>query len=674
MNRLNTPILFILIAFIAGIICYDYYTFDNQYEWILLGISLCTGLLLHYIGLKKRLSTTPFVFNTIAVFCLLGYITRQQTDDLLDQDHYTHLATGKSQTLLICIDEPLKPSAYQDKFIASVQTINNHRGTGRILLNISKDSTKETPRVGEWYYVRTPILKTPTPKNPYQFNYGNYLERKEIYGQLSISSHSLLRSEKSSWGLKVISSRFRESVQDSLRSQTFSSKQLAIIEALVLGQKQGIDKQMSAQYAASGMMHILAVSGLHVGIILLILRFIFKPITSRKWKWFKSLVIILLIWSFAFVTGLSPSVLRAAMMFSFLEFGEALGGKRKTTDAVLASALFLLLYDPLLIYQVGFQLSYLAVMSILWIQPWLSNFWEPRSYPLVKIRDVASVTIAAQLGVVPLSLFYFHQFPGLFFISNIIIIPFLGIILGGGILTSILAYVGSLPDFIVISYGEVIDLMNGFVAWVASQESFVTEHVTVSVLFMLSLYFMSITFILFLKKYTIKRLYALSVTILLFTIIILLEKRVPDTSHLAILNKSNTTMIATWDGKELTIYEHENSVNSASDSRINAYRNALRIHNIEQDSVPSYVRFKQQEILIVDSLSIFNLKEATPDYIVLTQSPKIHLERLISRYPKATIIADASNYRSYIERWKATCLQRKIPFHSTYEKGSFIIK
>lgn len=656
-----------------GIWGYDYLALQPSLLWLVSIISLVTALFFHLISSKFYFFKIPFSFCAVLLFITIGYNTRTVSDHLQDKNHFTHYPSTDTQTFLLSIEESLKPTAYQDKYVASLHKVDDHASSGRILLNISKDSLDRSLEIGAWYYVRAPLLDLPSPKNPYQFDYGSYLERKQIYGQLNVTHSKIAASESKNESLRVWSSRFRESVQDSLRSHSFNKRHLAIIEALVLGQKQGIDKEISAQYAASGMMHILAVSGLHVGILLLILRFIFKPLRSRKWRWAKSLIIVILVWSFAFITGLSPSVLRAATMFSFLELGETLGGKRKSQDAVLASALFLLLYDPLLIYQVGFQLSYLAVMAILWVQPWLAEFWIPKNYFLTKIRDAGSVTIAAQLGVMPLSLFYFHQFPGLFFISNVLIIPFLGLILGGGLLVSALAFIGMLPDVFVFGYGLIIDLMNGFIGWVARQESFITRHISISGWVMAGSYLFLIALFSFLVKYSAKRLAFVTCATVLITALILFERTYPERPHLAILNKSKSTLITTWDKGILQVFQNDSLFEMAQDTRIDAYQDALNVQRLKEEKLGSYLRFKQKELLVIDSLGVYDLAIAHPTHILLTQSPRINLERLIARFPRATIIADGSNYRSYVNRWKATCMQRKIPFHSTYEKGAFMI-
>ncbi len=674
MKRINTPILVILLAFIAGIICYDAYRVSWFWIVIILLLTISFLFVLHRLAFKRPLYAIAFTTGISVVFIALGYLTSERANTLNNDTHFTHTNTSNPNTFLFSIDEVLKPTMYQDKYVVTLKTINKKATSGKVILNINKDSASQRLRVGTWYYTRALLLPVPKPKNPYQFDYGSYLKRKQIYGQLSINKNELLISQHTSSGLRVWASRFRESVLKSIHSHSFTSDQLAVIDALVLGQKNGIDKQMSTNYASAGMMHILAVSGLHVGIILLLLRLITKPIADYKLRWLRSIIIIAMIWAFAFITGLSPSVLRAATMFSFLEVGQQLGGKRKTTDAVMASAMLLLLYDPFLIYQVGFQLSYLAVIGILWIQPWLSSFYTPRYYIDRLLWGIATVSVAAQLGVLPLSLFYFHQFPGLFFLSNVIIIPFLGIILGGGILVAILAALDILPDALVATYGYVIDLMNGFIFWVASKEAFITNHITISFAFLIGLYLCIVFSISLFKKYNNPRLVAASLSMVLLTSIIIYEKNNPPATHLTIFNKSKSTMVGVFNNSTLHMYSTDSLHNIKQDSRVRNYKDGLRIDKVAVEGMQNYFRFKRKEILVIDSLGIYQLANANPDYILLTQSPKININRLTERFPKALIIADASNYKSYITRWKETCINKKIPFHSTYEKGAYIIE
>mgnify|MGYP000032122401 CR=1 FL=1 len=628
----------------------------------------------HRLAYKNIQWSIPFGIVLIFLFTILGIANKTLKNPLRSTHHYTCFQDKDTHTYLFSIQKKLKPSAYHHKFIAQLHKKDSTPITGDVLISVEKDSAHTIPKMGHWYYTRTSIKDLPIAKNPYQFDYGAYLKKKQIYGQFFVKGNELLKGDQTTENIRVGALRFRESVIRKLKKQPFSNKQLAIIQALLLGQRQEIDTTMSNQYASAGMMHILAVSGLHVGILLILLRLITHPISNRKLRWIRSGMIIGLLWCFAFITGLSPSVLRAVTMFSFLELGSCLGGKRTTHDALLFSAFILLVIDPSLIYQVGFQLSYLAVIAILWLQPWLYHFYRPKYYVIDKLWGIITVSIAAQVGVLPLSLFYFHQFPGLFLLSNIVVLPFLGIILSIGILVIGLSYFSILPNYLALIYGNIIDALNNFIAWVASKEAFVIDHISLSLVNMLVWYLVLISFFYILKKYQFKRLLFFLVTLTLILSIQIYQKINREAPHLTVFHKNKETLIGIYTSDTLVLYTDLIIDDYKKESRVEAYQNRFNLDTIYQRRMQNYVSLQHKKILIIDSLDIYKIQGIKPNYILLRQSPDIHLERLITLYPNATIIADGSNYKSDITRWKATCLELKIPFHSTYEKGFFIIK
>lgn len=652
-----------------------YFTFPI-FKVQVIGVCLFIVLLLSHV-LVKKLSGFKSLFTVLSIlfFIVLGYYLHLGVLPENDELHYSHHNISTDQTIALEIKEVLKPTTYQHKYVGTVTSLDNEPVAGDILINVNKDSLLQRRYgVGDRLFIRSLIQDTPKPKNPYQFDYGKYLQRKGVYGQLSISNTHILRSTTSGQGVRVGISRFRESVQHKLASYAFTPDQLAVINALILGQRQGIDREMSEQYAAAGMMHILAVSGLHVGIVLLLLRLLTRPISGYRLRFVRSGIIIVLIWLFAILTGLSPSVLRAATMFSFLEASTLMGTKKETHNALIASAFVLLLFDPLLIYQVGFQLSYAAVIAILWIQPWLSKLITIKNKMVKTVWDTASVTTAAQLGVMPLSLFYFHQFPGLFLVSNILIIPLLGVLLGAGILVVVLAGIGHLPDWMVLGFGKIIDLLNGFIGWVASKEAFVFKYISISFIVMIAAYVLIVAGVALFKKYSYKRLIIAGLSVLVFIASLGYEYKLDANATFMIFHQSRQTLLGMMVQQNLYIQTEDSIWDYAKDSRIIALRNATNVNSIQVARLDNVIAFKDKNLLVIDSLGVYNLKGYVPDYILLTQSPRVNLERLIDTYPNATIIADGNNYKSAVLRWQATCRKRKIPFHSTYEKGAFVIE
>ncbi|MEP0266819.1 ComEC/Rec2 family competence protein [Dokdonia sp.] len=660
-------------AFILGIIVSTYISISFSLlisSIIILCIFLFTC---HVLAQKKQQWSIPFGIGILLLFFNIGILNTSIRNPLLNLSHYTHKQDTNTHTFLFSIEGKLKPTTYHNKYVVILHQKDSIQTAGNVLLNIQKDSTMSSLEIGEWYYIRAPITNLPIPKNPYQFDYGQYLKRKQIYGQFFVDKQEILSSNQTSENMWVWSSRFRESVLSKLKREKFTPDQLVIIKALLLGQRQGIDKEISTQYANAGMMHILAVSGLHVGIILLLLRFITHPIAFRRIRWIRSGIIIGLLWFFAFITGLSPSVLRAVTMFSFLEVGDTLGGKRKTNDALLFSAFILLIINPSLLYEVGFQLSYTAVIAILWIQPWLYSFYTPKYYIPRKIWGIITVTIAAQIGVAPLSLFYFHQFPGLFLLSNSVVLPFLGILLSIGVLIICLSAFSILPDWLAIFYGKIIDTLNHFIQWIAIQEAFVITHISLTSLSMFMIYVILIASIALLKKYSYKKILTLFIIVLISISINNYNKYYGEESHLTIFHKNRQTLIGIYTTNEITVYTRDSTYQYKDDNRIEAYQNTFPLDNICVLPMQNYFSIKQKKLLVIDSLSIYTISGMQPDYVLLSQSPNIHLDHLISLYPNTTIIADGTNYKSDITRWKASCAQQKIPFHSTYEKGFFRI-
>ena len=182
-------------------------------------------------------------------------------------------------------------------------------------------------------------------------------------------------------------------------------------------------------------------------------------------------------------------------MFSIISVAMHLKQPTNIYNTLVISAFLILLCKPAFLFAVGFQMSYLAVLGIVSVQPILYKLWKPKYAVFDKLWQIFTVTLAAQAGVIPISLFYFHQFPGLFFISNIVVIPFLGLILGFGLLVMALALLNILPNFMVIAYSYIIDSLNTFVAWAAQFEDFLFRDIPFTILQVIVSYFIIMTLV-----------------------------------------------------------------------------------------------------------------------------------------------------------------------------------
>ena len=191
-----------------------------------------------------------------------------------------------------------------------------------------------------------------------------------------------------------------------------------------------------------------------------------------------NVLIVIMLWGFAFLTGLSPSVIRAVTMFSFFAFAKIINRDTNAINTLFLSYFTLLIINPNWLFHVGFQLSYLAVLFILWLVPVWNKVYYPKHMILKKFWGIITVTLAAQIGIIPLSLYYFHQFPGLFILTNLIVLPIIGLILFLGILLIFLSSINTVPDWFAFSYNYLIKLLNSFISWIAEQNIFLFQDIS----------------------------------------------------------------------------------------------------------------------------------------------------------------------------------------------------
>jgi len=584
-------------------------------------------------------------------------------------NHYSKIENEKNWHLKI--REVLKPASFSNRYLADVIALNEKKASGKILLSQPIDSAKHLLHVDDELFAYANQEEINPPLNPHQFDYKKYMEGLGITDQIRLVSENHILRSSSSTTIYGTAAALRNKIISKLKKADFGKEELAIIQALLLGQRNDITAETYDDYKKAGAVHILAVSGLHIGILLLLLQFLLRPLELLPYgKKIKLAVLVLLLWGFAFLAGLSASVIRAVTMFSFVAYALYLNRPSNTFNILALSMFFILLvFDPKLLFQVGFQMSYAAVFAIVWIYPLLQRFWSPKNAFLKNGWQLLSVSIAAQLGVLPISLLYFHQFPGLFFVSNLLIVPALGLILGLGILTIVLALLNILPPFLVSLYNSLIGWMNSVIGWVANQEAFIFKDISFDRPQLILAYGLLISLVLFCSKTSFRRALALGLSVIAFQLYFFhADYQTGKKEKLFLAHQTKNTVLLYQTGNNLQIMAKD----SFKAARIvKDFEVVERITSIENRSLKNVYTFSNENLLIVDSLSIYPPNKESIENLLLTQSPRINLERLIDSVHPKKIIADGSNYRSYVERWKQTCIKRKLPFYHTGEKGAY---
>ncbi|WP_264566478.1 ComEC/Rec2 family competence protein [Flavobacterium sp. N3904] len=677
MKVLQFPLIRITAAFILGILLAY---FINPIPFVAFTFLSIATFIFSVIYFSTNLKSKFSMLFGIATFLLalsIGATTQIVHTDSFQKNNYTHSKDlfDKKHSFTVTLREKLKSSNSNERYIALVNSIDQKNYSGRIILNIRKDSLNHNFEIGNQLKIEASLYKNTPQKNPNQFDYQKYLENKQIYAQLYADQNEIQvrpTIEKDIW---YYTSQLRTHIIQNLEKSRFHKKELNVAVALIMGQQQDISPEIIKDYQYAGAVHILSVSGLHIGFILLFVTFILKPFpNSKRGSLIKLTIILSSLFLFGILAGLAPSVVRSVTMFSFVAIGNYLRRSVNIYHTLLASVLLILLFQPSFLFDVGFQLSYVALFFIIWLQPLLAIVWTPNNFFFKYIWDILTVSFAAQIGTLPLSIYYFHQFPGLFFVTNLIVIPFLSIIMALGSLVMIFAAFNWVPFYPAKALELSIHFLDKIINSIASLEQFIIKDIPLNLSLLIITYLLIIAVVLWFKKPSFKRLAYVLTAIILFQIGNIKTKwDIQNQEEFVVFNSKRSTLITERKGDKVLLYANDSLLKNAKNNiLISSYLTGNFSKVNDKKSLKNLVYFKGNKILIIDSSKVYT-QTIQPDIVLLTQSTKINLDRLLQTLKPKIVIADGSNFKTIQKRWKATCTEQKIPFHATSEKGFYKI-
>jgi competence protein ComEC len=675
MKVLQFPLAKITIGFVLGLLVAFYLKPDPT---IVIGLLLISLLLLGvscFTERNKFVNTFYFGFATCVMSLFVGATTQIIHTDYYQKSNYIHKKGffEKPHVLSLVVREKLKSTDYNDRYITLINQVDGEKRSGRLLLNVRKDSLNHQLETGTSLHIKGTVYKNKPPTNPNQFDYSTYLENKQIYAQLYSDHESINIGSDYKKDVWYYSSKIRTAIIDNLQKNNFNKTELNVAIALIMGQKQDISPEIIQDYQYAGAIHILSVSGLHIGFILLFISFLLKPIpNTRKGSLIKLTLILISLLSFAIIAGLAPSVVRSVTMFSFVAIGYHLRRSVNIYHTILVSVFLILLFQPSFLFDVGFQLSYIALFFIIWFQPLLASIWSPKTKFVEYIWGILTVSFAAQIGTLPLSIYYFHQFPGLFFITNLAIIPLLSVLMILGVLVMVLAAFNFVPLFLSKPLEWGIYLLNNIIKTIASFEQFIIRDIPFNIYLMASSYLIILTTIIWFKKPSYSKLAIVLIAIMTIQFSYMKNQwNIKKQKEWIVFNVKKNTMVTAREGQNVTLYAHDKILKTAkSNSLLNSYLVANFSTLKGKQKIKNTALFRDNKILIVDSLGNYP-KDIKPDIILITQSPRINMNRMLHLLKPRMVVADASNYKFLQEHWKTSCEKHKIPFHAVGEKGFF---
>ncbi len=468
------PFLRVLWPFALGIWCFVSFPIFRLMPLVLIFTALA---LLLVAFLASRFCTKPrlnWIFGVVIscyLFCA-GYAMTQVHDVSIQKTYFRNFEADANCYVARVYDCPMEKenslkvildldSQYSDS--SSWRMVS-----GKVMAYFQKSDAAMQLRYGDLVAFPLPIGEVSAPKNPEEFDYRDYLFRKGITGQVYLKESDWVDLEVNKANpLYAFSYRFRDVLLRSLQRCGLKGDEFGVAAAILLGYDDSLPVEVRQNYVAAGSMHILCVSGMHVGIIFLLASLLLSFLNRKKWqKTLKQLLLLSLIWFYAMIAGLSPSILRSALMISFVIVGELLHRKGFAVNSIAASAFILLCINPNNLFEIGFLLSYIAVVGIVLLQKPIYNWFNFKNKLLDKIWEITAVALAAQFATMPLTLFYFHQFTVYFWLSNLFMTPISFLVIMGGmilLLVSWIPYINMAVGYLV--WGAVY-VMNALIAWV----------------------------------------------------------------------------------------------------------------------------------------------------------------------------------------------------------------
>lgn len=445
------PVVRYLLFFIAGILAYlqtHYFHTTFYYLGVILILSLLGSVYCRMVVLRGTLACLAFFLS--------GWIVTYRSTPLKYSGHFINQHDIVYYQAVVTSNAETKAKTYRvESEIRAVKSWNKWTNTkGKVLLYFSREGSQK-PKYGDIFIIKGTPSEIDPPKNPEEFNYKQYLTYKGIYAKHFLKEKDYVRiGNEPPSRLMDIALRANLYADSVFKARIETPREYAIANAMIVGIRDDIDDDLLSAYSASGAIHVLSVSGMHVGILFWIIGLAFSWLKKRgkHGPWIFLIITLSILWTYAVFTGLSSTVLRATVTFSFLLIGTTLNRSHNIYNILAVSALVLLAWNPYWLADIGFQLSYLAIVGIVYLYSYLNELVNPTN-PLIRmIWEGTVICFAAQLFTTPLSIYYFHQFPTYFLIANPFVAFFSFSILPAGLLLlfcSFVPYLSAIPAFIL---------------------------------------------------------------------------------------------------------------------------------------------------------------------------------------------------------------------------------
>lgn len=670
----NNPVFKLLLPFIVGIVLSLCFPINSP----LLKQSIFISIFIAYISvtLLKPGTTRNNVLNVLLILLFFTLGMARTAKDILNTKEYSKSvvmlsqltdfpdSTARSIKLKIDIKKVYEDSAWKNM------------NTGAIIYLPKSDASKNL-QAGDLIYTFATPQSIENMGNPGEFDYKKWSNSNGVFYQFYVSQDHWKKAEHiEPLPINIVLKRLRKTIFNYYKNSGIKEDELAVFSALTLGDKSMLDSELRQGYSAAGLMHILAVSGLHVGLVYAVILALFKPISKNKWgKILRFGTSIIILWGYAMLTGLSPSVTRAATMFTIFAAGDMFGKKYAVYNSMALAAFILLYCNPNIISNIGFQMSFLAVFGIVALYPYIYKWLYIKNKALDKIWQIMAVSIAAQAITTPLSLYYFNQFPALFLVSNILMIPLATILM---YLFVFFIAVSPFPT-IAVYMAKIIDwgtwLMNEFTHWINSVEWATLKGLAITEIQTLLLYAILTSAVLWGLKTNFKNFKILALMIIGLLLSLCYEQYILSQKKSCIVfNTYNEPLLLTTSGNEYNVWNPE-QIDDVRYTQSIVLKNELKPSNSGLKTLKNQacifgndnrrgIYYNMNHVPKTDAISC--------NWLILSSKSPYNLNELLKQIEPQIIIADATISPYMLKKWKEQTQLLDIKIFDVKQNGAYV--
>jgi len=680
----RVPALRILIPLISGIIAGEYVTIKETLLYISTGVLLLLLVIFRLASpySRYRMQLIRGILVWLLVF-LAGGMLIQTSKVTAKKSWYGH-EYQEGQRLLLRVEEPFARRAKSIKTKATVvgrwQDEKFKRATGSLWFYSAPDAIPDDYSIGNYIITSQVIQPVQNSGNPGTFDYAAYSRRQDVTGQLYIRDTTqiiLVRDTAFLFKRKIIA--WRQAILHQLKKYIHGKEEAGLAEALLVGYKEDLDEDLLRSYSNTGVVHVIAVSGMHLALIYWLIQKLLAPLLAvPRTKWICFIIAVSLLWLFSLIAGGAASIVRAAVMFTCLLLGQTLSRQSNIYNTLAVSAMLLLCYDPYWLWDAGFQLSYLAVLSIVLFYKPVYNLIYCRYRIADRIWQLCAVTCAAQVLTTPVSIYLFHQFPVCFLFTNLPVVPLSSVILIGEIGLLATGFSSWLSEYAGMILGWMIRLMNNIIYIIEKLPFAIWDNLNISIVQVLLLYL-----VIGLTAFGLMEKSAKALIVSLATLNVVAGIRYVDFSKASaqnrfiVFNLAEGSKVSFVDGRKQWLQQKDQltpaSIRNNIKPSVCAYRTSFS-DTLEGLNVSgNFITYAGYRIMIADSsLRVRQIRAPiASDILFVRGSTRDPAAVWLRKIQVKQLIIDRRMSLKKRADWKAAAVEKEIPVHDMNEKGAF---